>query len=132
MAAEGEVRRPDAGPCFQTPAPGEVTLAGRKLVGSAQVRVGGSLLQHGSIILRGDQRRLARIAGEFGDPHPPATLHEVLPGIGPATLAERLASFMRLALGGSWSERGYRSHEAAVARELEERRYACADWTWRR
>ncbi len=132
MAEGTDVHRPDAGPCFQAPTPGEVTLAGRKLVGSAQVRVGRSLLQHGSIILRGDQGRLARLTGESGDPHPPATLDDVLPGIGPAALTERLAAFMRLALGGSWSERGYRSHEATAARELQEQRYASDDWTWRR
>jgi lipoate-protein ligase A len=42
--------------CFAEPAPGELLLEGRKLVGSAQARVGGALLQHGSILLTGDQR----------------------------------------------------------------------------
>ncbi len=132
LAMGTAVQRPDAGPCFQAPAPGEVTLAGRKLVGSAQVRVGGSFLQHGSIILRGDQSRLTSMTGEADDPRPPATLEEALPGIEPAAVAEQLAVSMRLALGGSWSERGYRSREVEVARELQTGRYARADWTWRR
>src|SRR5438093_353144 len=42
-----------AGPCFATPARGEVLLGGRKLVGSAQVREGRAFLQHGSILLSG-------------------------------------------------------------------------------
>jgi lipoate-protein ligase A len=42
---------PEAGACFAVAAPGEVTVAGRKLVGSAQARVEGSLLQHGSLLL---------------------------------------------------------------------------------
>src|SRR5207249_7259987 len=44
-----------AGPCFATPARGEVLLGGRKLVGSAQVREGRAFLQHGSILLAGSQ-----------------------------------------------------------------------------
>ena len=37
-AGRGLHTGPDAGPCFDEPAPGEVTVAGRKLVGSAQAR----------------------------------------------------------------------------------------------
>ncbi len=42
-------------PCFATPVSGEVVVADRKLVGSAQMRRGGGLLQHGSILLSGSQ-----------------------------------------------------------------------------
>lgn len=52
---------PDAGPCFQAPTDGEVIAMGRKLVGSAQARVEGALLQHGSIILSGDQSLLDKL-----------------------------------------------------------------------
>ncbi|HSR42176.1 MAG TPA: hypothetical protein VLL48_08395, partial [Longimicrobiales bacterium] len=48
--AAGGGLAPDAGACFRAPAPGEVVVGGRKLVGSAQVRFGGTLLQHGSIL----------------------------------------------------------------------------------
>ena len=41
------------GPCFATPVGGEVLVAGRKLVGSAQVRKRSAFLQHGSILLDG-------------------------------------------------------------------------------
>jgi lipoate-protein ligase A len=41
--------------CFRDPLPGEITAAGRKLVGSAQWRDGGALLQHGSLLLHDDQ-----------------------------------------------------------------------------
>jgi lipoate-protein ligase A len=62
LAERGPPLSPDAGPCFQRPAEGEVTAGGRKLVGSAQVRMGGTLLQHGSILLHDDQARIARVA----------------------------------------------------------------------
>jgi len=132
LAAEGRVLRPDAGPCFQAPTPGEVTADGGKLIGSAQARVEGALLQHGSIILGGDQSRLARMAGETGDPHPPATLYGMLRRVDRAAIVAGLAEAMRLALGGSWSERGYRSRELKVADELLVERYASSEWTWRR
>ncbi len=130
LAGGTKVPRPDAGPCFQAPAPGEVTLGGRKLVGSAQARIDGALLQHGSIILRGDQSRLVRLRGGAGDPHPPATLDAVAPGLDPGEVAERLAASMRLALGGRWTERGYRFQEQSRAGDLLGR-YSGAEWTWR-
>jgi lipoyl(octanoyl) transferase len=46
----------DAGACFAQPAGGEVMAAGRKVVGSAQLRRGAALLQHGSILLGEDQQ----------------------------------------------------------------------------
>jgi lipoyl(octanoyl) transferase len=50
-----------AGSCFSTAAPGEILVAGRKLVGSAQVRKGGAFLQHGSILLDGSQDVIAAV-----------------------------------------------------------------------
>lgn len=41
--------------CFATPVGGEILVAGRKLVGSAQVRKRSAFLQHGSILLDGSQ-----------------------------------------------------------------------------
>jgi lipoate-protein ligase A len=51
------VRTPplDTGPCFSQPAGGEILIDGRKVVGSAQFRQGGALLQHGSILLEDNQ-----------------------------------------------------------------------------
>lgn len=48
--------------CFATPVGGEVLVAGRKLVGSAQVRKGNAFLQHGSILLDGSQE-IVRVVG---------------------------------------------------------------------
>ncbi len=44
-----------AGACFASPVGGEITVHGRKVVGSAQVRLGSAFLQHGSILLGGSQ-----------------------------------------------------------------------------
>ena len=41
--------------CFAAPVGGEVLVAGRKVIGSAQVRLGNAFLQHGSVLLDGTQ-----------------------------------------------------------------------------
>ncbi len=72
--------------CFQGPAADEICLAGKKLSGSAQRRVGGAFLQHGSI-------RLA--------PDPRDAVSAVVPGrgaLGGTSLAEEGASVSREAL----------------------------------
>jgi lipoate-protein ligase A len=47
------IQRPGA-VCFEVPSHYEITVGGRKLVGSAQMRRKGGLLQHGSLPLYGD------------------------------------------------------------------------------
>lgn len=48
------------GACFAASARDELCVAGRKLVGSAQRRLDGALLEHGAIPLAGDPGRIAR------------------------------------------------------------------------
>ena len=68
-------------PCFATPARGELVSDGRKLVGSAQWRDAGALLQHGSILIEDDQSMipLFSIGADDREPIPmPATLTDAL------------------------------------------------------
>jgi lipoate-protein ligase A len=46
--------------CFEVPSAYEITASGRKLMGSAQTRSQGRVLQHGSLPLHGDIARVAR------------------------------------------------------------------------
>lgn len=80
LAPRGErARSPDATPCFERPAQGELTFQGRKLAGSAQWRSDGALLQHGSILVGDDQRRLSDFAlGGQSELPEPATLGKAL------------------------------------------------------
>lgn len=64
--------------CFDAPSAYEVTIHGRKVIGSAQVRRGGALLQHGAILLEVD------VARQVGVLRPP-------PGMTTAQLGEVLA-----------------------------------------
>ena len=53
--------------CFATPAADEICVGARKLVGSAQRRAGGAVLQHGSLRVRPDSARARRAAGLDAD-----------------------------------------------------------------
>jgi lipoyl(octanoyl) transferase len=52
---------PGIRPCFDVPSQHEIVLGDRKLVGSAQWRRGGALLQHGSILVHDDQPVIATL-----------------------------------------------------------------------
>jgi len=52
---------PGLRPCFDVPAEHEIAVDNRKLVGSAQWRSQGTLLQHGSILVRDDQPLIGQL-----------------------------------------------------------------------
>ena len=56
-------QRAEAFDCFAEPAADELCVGGRKLIGSAQRRAGGGVLQHGSIRLAPDPPGVRRAAG---------------------------------------------------------------------
>jgi len=51
-----------SGSCFDAPTGGEVLVAGRKVIGSAQVQHGRAFLQHGSILLDGTQQVIQAVS----------------------------------------------------------------------
>lgn len=130
-APKGPSLPPEAGPCFRQPAEGEVMALGRKLIGSAQVRMGDSILQHGSIILDGDQDVLRRLRADDQPVPPPATLKSLL-GTVPEieVLGHSIQKGLAETLGGSWMEADYRSDEKMAAEKLEAH-YEDSGWTWR-
>jgi lipoyl(octanoyl) transferase len=126
---------PSLAPCFEQPVEGEVTAAGRKLVGSAQRTVGGVMLQHGSLPIEDDQSAVAallRADVAVGPAEPPATLAAVL-GAAPAweTLVRALAAGWEEALGASL-ERGVLAGEEERGAEGHRARYEDPAWTWHR
>ena len=132
VSAGGAALAPDAGPCFQSPAEGEVVVAGRKLVGSAQARIDGALLQHGSIMLSGDQSALSELSDGAGDHRAPATLEELIDAARVDEVAASVTEELQAVFGGSWSASEYSSVEIDEADRLEAGRYARDSWTWRR
>jgi len=124
---------PSAAPCFERPAAGELVVGGRKLVGSAQWRDDGAMLQHGSILVEDDQPMLSRLATEsVSPPLPAATLSAAL---GRSPDASEVASVL------FESVRSLECRNAsmlALDADLDEaarhalHRYEDDQWTWRR
>ncbi|HUQ48000.1 MAG TPA: hypothetical protein VM053_07125 [Gemmatimonadaceae bacterium] len=120
-------------PCFAEPSKGELVSEGRKLVGSAQVRENGALLQHGSILIEDDQALIGRVSltAPSGDAAPAATLSAALGRVPEvAEVAEALFAAV------IWSEdAGARRLNEFEVREYTGRhleKYCSEWWTWRR
>jgi len=130
-AAAAAARRPGGAACFAEPSEGELVVDGRKLVGSAQLREHGALLQHGSILIDDDQPRIAALAvGALVPAQPAATLHGAL-GRAPAYTEVRNALAAALAeLEEEPAALG--AQEAAAFGAPHRERFASAEWTWRR
>jgi lipoate-protein ligase A len=125
----GRAPPPDANPCFATAAPGEITADGRKLVGSAQYREGGAMLQHGSILVEDDQSALAALAGTARQ-EPPATLAQALGRAPhPRELYDALCNVMTAA--GVDAE-PLSASELADATARHAAAFLDSQWTWRR
>ena len=127
---------PSTRPCFEAPGEGELVAGGSKLVGSAQWRDDGALLQHGSILVDDDQSSLALFAaaanGVSNDSIPqPATLHTLLgrsPGI------EEVATAMFDAVRSREDEVASEMAEEEIREETLSRipHFLDEGWTWRR
>lgn len=117
--------------CFASPSTHELSADGVKIMGSAQTRLGGALLQHGSIPFAHDPRifdllRLPRPATLRGlrDLRSPAPTVGALIEV----LATGFAEALRAALmPGSLSQAERSSRDALVRK-----RYACEAWRARR
>jgi len=132
-SAAGTPPRPGVAPCFEEPVAGEIVAGGRKLVGSAQWRADGALLQHGSILVDDDQALAGDLLLERTGPSPaPATLRQLL-GRGPT-----VAEFAMALAAAVASEEHVTSDVARFDQELRSAavglldRYRSDDWTWRR
>jgi lipoate-protein ligase A len=130
----GEQAQPGLMPCFDHPSAGEITVGGQKLVGSAQWRCDGALLQHGSILVEDDQMTISSfllVDGGAAIPKP-ATLREAL-GRSPRhdEVAEALFAAVRAMADPSACAIDVPSRllERANRRAVH---YLDDSWTWRR
>jgi lipoyl(octanoyl) transferase len=130
LAPPGQPVRVDGGACFASPAGGEIMLAGRKAVGSAQLRQGGALLQHGSILLEGDQAMVQAVTRGTPPPDLAGGLASLLSTPPPAEdLVEAIADAAAERWGGAWE----RQANADALLELADghaARFRSHAWTW--
>ncbi|MFI5231268.1 MAG: biotin/lipoate A/B protein ligase family protein [Gemmatimonadales bacterium] len=124
-------RRPGGAACFAEPSAGELVVGGRKLVGSAQLREGGALLQHGSILIDDDQPRIAALANQPLVPAAPAaTLRACL---GRAPSYREIRDALRASLVDQEGEPApLDPRDAATFAAPHREKFASAQWTWRR
>ena len=124
---------PSIRPCFETPAQGELIAGGAKLVGSAQWREDGALLQHGSILVDDDQSSLLSLStSEVASSWlPPASLHSLL---GRTPDVNEVASVMLEAVRSLEDDGVTLLEEDEIRAEALERVSYFLDegWTWRR
>jgi lipoate-protein ligase A len=122
--------RPDAGACFAAPAGGEVIVGDHKLVGSAQLREGGALLQHGSILLADDQAMVARLTRGDAPADRSAPLARLL---GRRVSWEEAAKAVTNAAVGRWGVPAERVDAcASVVHQARwhTARFRSSAWTW--
>ncbi len=129
--------------CFDCPAGYEIVHEGRKLVGSAQVRKQGVILQHGSILLDFSPEKLAGVL-RFSSPQKRG---EMVAGLvervtslkkilgrevtGQETREAILAAFA--SRSGVEKQKGcLTAEEQSVSRQLAEERYRNPAWTYKR
>jgi lipoate-protein ligase A len=127
--------------CFEIPSDYEITVKGRKLLGSAQWRGRGGVLQHGTLPLHGDLARILdylTLSGAEREEQRSCvreraiTLEEAL-GYPPsfARVARALAGGFAHALNLTLLPGALSDRERGLATELRHSRYAAGDWTAR-
>jgi lipoyl(octanoyl) transferase len=129
-AIDSAARRPGGAACFAEPSAGELVVGNRKLVGSAQLRESGALLQHGSILIDDDQPRIAELAARPITPAvPAATLRAAL---GRAPEYNEVRDALRAALVEAEGDPlPLDCHEASQFAAPHRARFASTEWTWR-
>jgi lipoate-protein ligase A len=119
-AAQG--RLPEADWCFEALAPHELAFDGAKLVGSAQLRRDGVLLQQGSI----------RLVHPNGEPPPTTALEEALGRrLSRREIASALVEGFRRAWGVQFRRGRLTAEEEQLAQRRERERYANLAWMLR-
>ncbi|MGE5592336.1 MAG: biotin/lipoate A/B protein ligase family protein [Betaproteobacteria bacterium] len=136
--AAGAVR---TGACFDSPSWYEVVSGGRKLVGSAQARLMGVFLQHGSILIELDAEKLCRLLRfDSEDERAAAVSHLWSHATSISEILKRRVSFQEVEEAVI---AGMRSHispielvegelspeEIALANTLISRKYGSPSWT---
>lgn len=131
---EGGLIKPTAAiPCFVGPAAGEVVARGRKLIGSAMRRIGGTLLQHGAILIDWDGDLQAGCLGLADDAPLRAAVITLRDLLGAPPAPERLVSALAGGFGRvlavDLAQGAASTSELERAGTLERERYAHERWT---
>ena len=131
--------QPNAAVCFEVPSNYEITVQGKKLVGSAQARKRNGVLQHGSLPLRGDLTRITRALRYHNELSRQRAAERLLEHAANVEMLGLTVSLQECALAFEqafasvlnieWVSSELSAGEQARAVELVEQKYAHASWT---
>jgi lipoate-protein ligase A len=119
--------------CFDMPASYELTVGGRKLVGSSQTRRAGIVLQHGAIPLSPHAARLAALLADPPDDlgYKMIALDQALGrSVGFDELAEALLAGFAAAWGVAFERGELTAEEHSTERRLCKEKYSTERWTY--
>ncbi|MDQ6711832.1 MAG: lipoate--protein ligase family protein [Candidatus Dormibacteraeota bacterium] len=122
--------------CFDRPSAHEILLHGRKLVGSAQMRRGGGILQHGSILIEPRIDKL-RACLQLRDGAASEPIEDGVAGLRelgltrPAEIGAAIAGAFAAQFGISLVQAPLQPDEQLAARALARSKYQSAGWTRR-
>jgi lipoate-protein ligase A len=130
IAPPGGATRVDAGACFARPVGGEIVVGGRKVVGSAQLRQGDALLQHGSILLGNDQSPVGAVTLGAVPPDLAQPLHSIVgTSLEEGDIISAISRSAAERWAGEW--RLYRDGGDVVAASARHApRFRSVEWTW--
>ncbi|NIS83164.1 MAG: octanoyltransferase [Anaerolineales bacterium] len=128
--------------CFQVPSAYEITAEDKKLIGSAQVRRRGGVLQHGTIPLRGDIARICQVLNYETQTdreeaqqrvrEQAATITDLLGRpVDWIDVAQAIKEGFERSLGWTLVEGGLTDHELQTCDSLTTTRYRSQDWNLR-
>ena len=133
------VALPRSGACFDAAAPSEVTVRGRKMVGSAQVRRDGAVLQHGALLLDFDValylslfRNGTRMPVEELDRRVIGLREALGRAVAPEEVAQAVREGFQQALGVNLEPGELCAGERRTAEELMRRKYGDSEWNLQR
>lgn len=140
---ESEATAASSAVCFDTASAYELTSGGKKLVGSAQARRGGVVLQHGSVLLDVDWDAWVSVfayASEAGKRRAYAKLpermtslrHAVGRAVSPQEAVEAMLPAFETALNVSLNRVNMDPGEEGAALKLAAEKYESQEWTERR
>ena len=129
-------------PCFSSTTQFEVTLGDRKLVGSAQRRIGRMLLQHGSLLIGPEHKRIVELLprveeaarerfGRMLDSHTASLEEEMGRPVRFEEVAAALRDGFEKTLGVHLVDESPSAWEATEADRLEAEKYGTDEWNFR-
>jgi lipoate-protein ligase A len=121
-------------PCFAEPAQGELVTSSGKLVGSAQVRENGALLQHGSILIEDDQSLISHLLANRRDELIPPRAATLTAALGRTPSFDEVAHSLFEAVKALEDPAATDLHESETSEAAADLlpKYQNEEWTWRR